>query len=134
MDRFINRIMCFRDLSKDQKVELLKQIDETVNRAIDINNDFIHDSESSITKSWRKDIDQKTNPSIEYEMVRRRVEMNTQEFWNFVHSEVVKAQTLEKSDNSEVLKVLQNVLNLGVEHKRFDLLIHFKNTLRIYLI
>lgn len=101
---------------------MLKQIDETVNRAIDINNDFIHDSESSITKSWRKDIDQKSNPSIEYEMVRRRVEMNTQEFWNFIHSEVVKAQTLEKSDNSEVVKVLQNVLNLGVEHKRFDLL------------
>ncbi|XP_077299866.1 alpha-(1,6)-fucosyltransferase 8 [Arctopsyche grandis] len=104
-----------KELTKNQKIDLLKQIGESVNKAIDSNNEF---SQSSVTKSWRQDIDQKTNPSIEYEMVRRRVETNMQEFWNFVHAEVFKAQSLDKSENPELVKVLQNVLNLGVEHKR----------------
>lgn len=102
-------------MTKNQKIDLLKHIGDSVNKAIDSNNEF---GRSAVTKSWRQDIDQKTNPSLEYEMVRRRVEANMQEFWNFVHAEVVKAQTLDKSENPELVKVLQNVLNLGVEHKR----------------
>lgn len=91
---------------------------DSIDKAIE-NNKLLQGGEVVRNKSWRKDIDQKSNPAAEYEYLRRRIETNTQEFWNFVHAEVVKAQTLDKSENSELIKALQNVLDLGVEHKRY---------------
>lgn len=97
---------------------MVKQLDESVNKALDNTNDILESAKSGKNAAWRKDIDQKSNPSIEYENVRKKIGTNTREFWNFVHAEVVKAQTMDHSENPELSKVLQNILNLGVDHKR----------------
>lgn len=108
-----------RELPLEQKKKLIMQIDNAVNGALLESHSALSKSHPGGDKSWRRDIDQKGDPSSEYELTRRRVETNVLELWNFIRSEVSKAQALEHSDNRKLLEVLQNILNLGVEHKRY---------------
>lgn len=55
-------------------------------------------------------------PSIEYERLRRRVQQNIQEMWNYLSSELSKIK--DKTENTEVLEEVEKALNLGAEHKR----------------
>lgn len=57
-------------------------------------------------------------PSIEYEQLRRRVRQNTQEFWNYFNSELQKIKKKVINDVPEVAEQVNNILQLGAEHKR----------------
>lgn len=72
-------------------------------------------------------ISPKEEPNAQYEMLRRRISSNTQEFWFFVHSEIVKVQKQLSDVSPDLMQSLNHVLKLGAEHKRS--LIHDINNL-----
>ncbi|XP_058450706.1 alpha-(1,6)-fucosyltransferase [Malaya genurostris] len=55
--------------------------------------------------------------SLEYENMRRRVASNTEELWNYLHSEVVKVAKIARRNSPEVAAPLENFLSLAREHK-----------------
>ncbi|XP_055380359.1 alpha-(1,6)-fucosyltransferase [Condylostylus longicornis] len=57
-------------------------------------------------------------PSSEYEQIRRRIRTNTQEFWNFFSSELEQIRLKCSKTNPDLLKQINNILELGAEHKR----------------
>ncbi|EAA01061.5 AGAP001888-PA [Anopheles gambiae str. PEST] len=60
----------------------------------------------------------RNGPSLEYERLRRRVETNTQELWNFLQSEVTKVQKQALRSAPELAKPLNAFLSLAADHKR----------------
>lgn len=63
-------------------------------------------------------INQKEEPNSQYEQLRRRIATNTQEFWYFVHSEILKLQAQAMEVAPELTQSLNYILSLGIEHKR----------------
>lgn len=63
-------------------------------------------------------VNQKEEPNTQYEELRRRIAANIQEFWFFIHSEIVKLQTQATEVAPELLQPLTYILSLGIEHKR----------------
>lgn len=61
----------------------------------------------------------KEEPNSQYEILRRRIATNTQEFWYFINSEIVKVQKQLNDIAPELVQSLKHVLNLGAEHKRY---------------
>lgn len=57
-------------------------------------------------------------PSLEYEQLRRRVYSNTQELWNFLHSETAKLAKTARRNTPEIYGPAENFLALAAEHKR----------------
>lgn len=57
-------------------------------------------------------------PSYEYEKLRRRVYSNTQEMWNYVHSEMIKLKKSLSPGDLKVTKQIDNMLDVTAEHKQ----------------
>lgn len=72
-------------------------------------------------------ISPKEEPNAQYEILRRRIGANTQEFWSFVSSEVVKVQKQLNEISPDLIQPLNHVLKVGAEHKRS--LLHDLNNL-----
>ncbi|XP_065344021.1 alpha-(1,6)-fucosyltransferase isoform X2 [Cloeon dipterum] len=56
-------------------------------------------------------------PSLEYELLRRRIIDGTKEMWYFFSSELKKLQKVAQS-NPQVLTKISHILETGIEHKR----------------
>lgn len=63
-------------------------------------------------------VSQKEDPSAQYEMLRRRLSNNIQEFWYFISSEVIKLQKQVNDLAPDLMASLNNLLNLGAQQKR----------------
>ncbi|ETN58391.1 alpha-(1,6)-fucosyltransferase [Anopheles darlingi] len=74
--------------------------------------------EGGVLMSGSRNLRPRTAPSLEYERLRRRVQTNTQELWNFVQSEVTKVQKQAQRSTPELVKPLTSFLSLAAEHKR----------------
>lgn len=61
-------------------------------------------------------INQKEDPSIQYEILRRRLSNNVQDFWYYIHSELKKLQS--QIQESQLQTSIKNILNLGIAHKQ----------------
>lgn len=57
-------------------------------------------------------------PSLEYELTRRRVQSNIAEIWNYFSAELGKIRKIVGNGNAELEESIQQVLLQGVEHKR----------------
>ncbi|KAH8270981.1 hypothetical protein KR044_007522 [Drosophila immigrans] len=57
-------------------------------------------------------------PSLEYELTRRRVQSNVAEIWNYFSSELGKIRKSLGPNNAELEESIQQVLLQGAEHKR----------------
>lgn len=57
-------------------------------------------------------------PTLEYEQLRRRVRTNTQESWNYFSTELGKIRKRVATDLPDLAEEIQNILQMGVEHKR----------------
>lgn len=77
-------------------------------------------------------VSQKEDPSAQYEMLRRRLSNNIQEFWYFISSEVIKLQKQVNDLAPDLMASLNNLLNLGAQQKRYKSLV--KRILRIITI
>lgn len=60
----------------------------------------------------------KEEPNAQYEILRRRISTNTQEFWSFISSEIVKVQKQLTDISPDLVKSMNHMLQLGSEHKR----------------
>lgn len=67
-------------------------------------------------------------PSLEYESLRRRVQTNTQEMWNYVNNEMAKIWQNIKKAAPDMGPKLDEVMGVVSEHKRA--LINDMDTLR----
>lgn len=63
-------------------------------------------------------ISQKEEPNTQYELLRRRIETNTQEFWYFVRAELQNLQKQIGDMAPEWQQSIDHLLSLGAEHKR----------------
>ncbi|XP_020715932.1 alpha-(1,6)-fucosyltransferase isoform X2 [Ceratitis capitata] len=57
-------------------------------------------------------------PSLEYELLRRRVQSNVGELWNYFSSELGKLRKRVAPTQAELAQDINEVLQLGAEHKR----------------
>ncbi|XP_034105397.1 alpha-(1,6)-fucosyltransferase [Drosophila albomicans] len=57
-------------------------------------------------------------PSLEYELARRRVQTNVAEIWNYFSSELGKIRKSLGPNNADLEESIQQVLLQGAEHKR----------------
>ena len=60
----------------------------------------------------------KGEPNADYEKLRRRIEQNTQEQWNYLHSEVLKVQKIVHEESPEASKQMTNILSFVHENTR----------------
>lgn len=77
---------------------------------------LIDDIESKLAPSGalRKTINE---PSIEYELTRRRIQSNTQEMWNYVNSEMIKLKKSISPGDAKMLKQADTIIDMAAEHK-----------------
>lgn len=64
-------------------------------------------------------VSQKEEPNTQYEILRRRITENTQEFWYFISTEL---QTVRKHLGDilpELKQSIDHIVALGAEHKRY---------------
>ncbi|ERL96089.1 alpha-(1,6)-fucosyltransferase [Dendroctonus ponderosae] len=59
----------------------------------------------------------KEEPNLEYELLRRRIQANTKEFWYYVRSSLLDLQN-KATPASETVDIIEQVLSLGAEHQR----------------
>lgn len=59
----------------------------------------------------------KEEPNLEYELLRRRIQANTKEFWNYVRSSLLDVQK-KAAPASETVDIIEQMLLLGAEHQR----------------
>lgn len=85
---------------------------------------LINDVEKELNKSSTNQI--KNHPTIEYEQLRRRIQLNIQEMYNYVNSELTKIQ--KNDTNANRSEHIDKVIQMTAEHKRS--LIHDMNHLR----
>lgn len=57
-------------------------------------------------------------PSLEYELTRRRVQSNIAEIWNYFSAELGKIRKIVGNGNADLEESIQQVLLQGAEHKR----------------
>lgn len=98
---------CFSDLKGEQK----EAIENFQTRLTKVEHSYTQSQDLGY-------IQQKEEPNTQYEQLRRRIATNTQEFWYFIRSEVVKMQKRANEVAPELMAGLNNILSLGVEHKR----------------
>ncbi|XP_052864834.1 alpha-(1,6)-fucosyltransferase [Anopheles cruzii] len=78
----------------------------------------LENDESALGSVGGSHVRPRTSPSLEYERLRRRVQTNTQELWNFLQSEVTKVQKQAQRSAPELVKPLASFLSLAAENKR----------------
>lgn len=98
--------MFYRNLKADQQ----EALENFQNRLIKAERSIYNDDVGYVV--------QKEDPSTQYEILRRRISNNIQEFWYFVSSEVMKLQRQINDAAPELLPSLKHILDLGVQHKR----------------
>lgn len=59
-----------------------------------------------------------SEPTLEYEQLRRRVRTNTQEMWNYVNNEMTKMWTVAKKTVPELGPQMDQVMGMVSENKR----------------
>ncbi|XP_060530769.1 alpha-(1,6)-fucosyltransferase isoform X2 [Cylas formicarius] len=111
-------------------LEVLRKQNEELQdlfRDIRINDDqkeAIENFQKRLTKAdqYRKQdlgyISQKSEPNTNYELLRRRIYTNSKEFWNYLHSNFVEIQKKASDIAPDVVDLVNQVLKLGIEHKR----------------
>lgn len=67
-------------------------------------------------------ISPKEEPNTQYEVLRRRLYLNTNEMWYFIHTNLVDIQKKVGEIAPDIMDSLNYVINLGLEHKRSLLL------------
>lgn len=100
LDEYVNDVA-----SADQKGELLNKISSKFQDA----------SGPGMYQSGSNSV-----PSLEYELMRRRVTTNIGELWNFMHNELDKIEKSMKSEfeSQQSIKQLKSFMDLAREHKR----------------
>lgn len=105
-------------------LEKSKQVDQGLRNLID---DYLSDTSYNRKQKFVDELGNKLQihgagagrfkgvPSLEYEQLRRRVSGNTEELWNYLHSEVEK---IARRSSPDVAAPLENFLSLAREHKR----------------
>uniref|UniRef100_A0A224XLR6 Alpha-(1,6)-fucosyltransferase n=1 Tax=Panstrongylus lignarius TaxID=156445 RepID=A0A224XLR6_9HEMI len=94
-------------LKTEEKVNILKNIqDRMIN-----NNIFGSDFNDFSTGSREK-------PALEYEKLRRRIQVGIEEMWFFISSQVKLLQRKSEGKAPALAAHLKTILNEGVEHKR----------------
>ncbi|KAI4462501.1 alpha- 16 -fucosyltransferase [Holotrichia oblita] len=67
-------------------------------------------------------VSQKEEPNTQYELLRRRIGSNTEEFWYFISSELqnLRKQITDSAPNAQqsLTPSIDHILSLGTEHKR----------------
>lgn len=122
----LNQALAYLEKSKSLDNELKGLLDEYANDITNgesklellkrINSKFLQSSgDNFISNSQQVGV-----PSLEYELIRRRVGNNILELWNFIYAE---AQKIEKSMKNEVdqqqsLKHMSSLVQLAREQKR----------------
>lgn len=108
-------------------LEKSKQVDQELRTLID---EYISDTSYNRKQKFVDELGNKLQiqgagaghfkgvPSLEYEQLRRRVYSNTQELWNFLNSEVIKAAKIGRKNSPEIAPPLDALLSLASEHKR----------------
>lgn len=115
--RRLNQAMQILEQSKQKNNELKVLIDDFMS---DQPNQpsaqkFIESLESRLSQPGKLS---NGEPSLEYEKLRRRVRLNTQEFWNYFSSELLKIKKKVSDDVPELMDQITSILQLGAEHKR----------------
>ncbi|KAJ6636091.1 Alpha-(1,6)-fucosyltransferase [Pseudolycoriella hygida] len=115
----LNQAITFLEDSKKRNAELKALIDEYLSEKYyrpEQKKRLIDDIESKLIPSdaLRKTINE---PSTEYEQLRRRVQSNTQEMWNFVNAEMLKLKKTLSSNDARVTKQIDNMIEMAAEHK-----------------
>lgn len=64
------------------------------------------------------EITSKEEPNTEYELLRRRIYSNTKEFWFYIHSNLLEIQKKAGDIAPDIADTINQVLNLGADHKR----------------
>lgn len=64
-------------------------------------------------------IEPKEEPNIDYEKLRRRINNNVQEMWSFFKAEMLKIQKQASNIAPDLIQPINNILNLGKQHKRY---------------
>ncbi|XP_066146713.1 alpha-(1,6)-fucosyltransferase [Euwallacea fornicatus] len=120
-------VRAFSDLESLRKQnqelrEIFKEI--SLNNLSDDQKEAIENFQKRLTKaerSYEKDnihlYSHKAEPNSEYELLRRRIFANTNEFWYYMHSSLLEIQR-RAAGVTEVTNFVERVLNLGAEHKR----------------
>lgn len=67
-------------------------------------------------------ISPKEEPNTQYEVLRRRLYLNTNEMWYFIHTNLVDIQKKVGEIAPDIMDSLNYVIKLGLEHKRSLLL------------
>lgn len=101
-------LILFRDLKSDQK-EALENFQNRLSKA-----------EHSVFNEELGFVAEKQDPSTQYEVLRRRIRTNVKEFWYFISAEVANIKKQSGDLPPETLKSLAHILNLGVQHKRYN--------------
>ncbi|KAK4886499.1 hypothetical protein RN001_002770 [Aquatica leii] len=122
----LNRAVADLEVLKKQNLELqeiLKGISvgnlkSDQKQALENFQNRLFKAERSINGDDEGYINQKEDPSTQYELLRRRLFNNVQEFWYFVSSEIIKLKGTTNDISPQLLSSLNNILNLGVQHKR----------------
>lgn len=110
----------------NQALEMLehtKQKNEELRQLID---DFLSDQPNHLSaqkfiqslESRMQESHGLPEPSVEYERLRRRIRLNTQELWNYFSSELNKIKKQVAPEIPEIADQVNNILMLGSEHKR----------------
>ncbi|KAG4070622.1 hypothetical protein HA402_013542 [Bradysia odoriphaga] len=115
----LNQAIAFMDQSKKRNAELKALIDEYLS---DKSNrpeqkwKLIDDIESKLIPSdaLRKQINE---PSVEYEKLRRRIQTNTQEMWNYVNSEMIKLKKSVNPGDPKLTKQIDTMIDMAAEQK-----------------
>ncbi|KAG5667801.1 hypothetical protein PVAND_015770 [Polypedilum vanderplanki] len=105
LDEYVNNVA-----SPDQKTEILKQIGSKFQDA----------SNSAVYGYGPANTGSKGTPSLEYELMRRRVTTNVGELWNYMQAELAKIEKSMKNEfeSQQSLKQMKNFIDLAREHKK----------------
>lgn len=60
----------------------------------------------------------KGEPNTQYELLRRRIYVNTKEIWFFVHSRLFDIQKKAIEYSPEIAESISYLLEMGQEHER----------------
>ncbi|XP_055612862.1 alpha-(1,6)-fucosyltransferase [Uranotaenia lowii] len=107
-------------------LEKSKQVDQDLRGLI---NDYLSDNSYNRKQKFVDELGNKLQlqgagagrfkgvPSLEYEQLRRRIYSNTQELWNYLHTEVEKTNRAAQKTSPELNTPLKNFLAHASEHR-----------------
>lgn len=116
--RRLNQALAYLEKSKQVDQELRNLIDEYLSdNSFNRKQKFVDELGNKLQVQGSGAGHFKGVPSLEHEQLRRRVYGNTQELFNFLHSEMLKVGKISKRNSPEVIAPIENFLSLASEHK-----------------